>query len=75
MNLVPVVARINADASWDANLLILDFKLDGFSLSDSLNAYQDGDTVFLPLGEIARLLSLAIKTQAGEGAGQWLHCS
>ncbi len=67
MNLVPVVARINADASWDANLLILDFKLDGFSLSDSLNAYQDGDTVFLPLGEIARLLSLAIKTQAGEG--------
>lgn len=67
MNVQPVGARMPSVASWDANLLILDFRLDGYSLSDSLSAFQDAQTVFLPLGEIARLLSLAIKTQLEDG--------
>lgn len=67
MNVPPVGARTPSVASWDANLLILDFRLDGYSLSDSLSAFQEAETVFLPLGEVTRLLSLAIKTQVADG--------
>lgn len=67
MNLQPVGAALPSVATWDANLLILDFRLDGYSLSDGLSAFQEADTVFLPLGEVTRLLSLAIKTQVANG--------
>lgn len=58
-----------------ANLLILDVRLDGFVLSDGLSAYQDGPQILLPLGELARLLTLAITVQpeAGSASGYVLR--
>ena len=60
-----------ANRDIEANLLILDVRLDGFILSDGLTAYQDGPQVLLPLGELARLLTLAITVQpeAGSASG------
>ncbi len=57
--------------SIEANLLILDVRLDNFMLSDGLIAYQDGPQILLPLGELARLLTLAITVQpeAGSASG------
>jgi hypothetical protein len=52
----------------EANLLILEVRLDGFSLSDGLTAYQDGPQILLPLGELARLLTLAIRVQPETGS-------
>ncbi|MEC5214916.1 hypothetical protein RCH06_003488 [Polaromonas sp. CG_9.5] len=59
----------------EANLLILDVRLDGFILSDGLSAYQDGPQILLPLGELARLLTLAITVQpeAGSASGYVLR--
>ena len=52
----------------EANLLILNLQLDGSTLSDGLTAYQDGAQILLPLGELARLLTLAITVQPGAGS-------
>ena len=49
------------------NLLLLEVRLDQHLLSDSLTAYQFGDDVFLPLGELSKLLTIAIRTQPIEG--------
>ena len=49
-------------------MLILDVQLDGFILSDGLTAYQDGPQILLPLGELARLLTLAITVQPDAGS-------
>lgn len=56
-------------------MLILDVRLDGFVLSDGLSAYQDGPQTLLPLGELARLLTLAISVQpeAGSASGYVLR--
>jgi len=55
----------------EAQLLVLDVRLDSFILSDGLSAYQDGARILLPLGELARLLTLAIAVQpeAGSASG------
>lgn len=53
--------------SIEANLLLLEVQLDGYVLTDSLYAYQEGADVLLPLGELARLLTIAIRVQAKEG--------
>lgn len=52
----------------EANLLILNLQLDGSTLSDGLTAYQDGAQILLPLGELARLLTLAITVQPDAGS-------
>ncbi len=52
----------------DANLLVLEVQLDGHVLSDSFTAYQDDGQVLLPLGELARLLTLAITVHADAAA-------
>lgn len=52
----------------DSNVIVLEAVLDGHVLSDSLTAYQDGDQFLLPLGELARLLTLAITVNAQEGS-------
>ncbi len=52
----------------DTNLLVLEVELDGMTLSDSFSAYQDGGQTLLPLGELARLLTLAIEVQPARGA-------
>jgi hypothetical protein len=61
--------------SLDANLVLLEVRLDGQVLSDAVTAYQIGSDVFLPLGEMARLLTLAIRVDApaGRANGYILH--
>jgi hypothetical protein len=51
----------------DANLLVLEIQLDGHVLSDTFTAYQDGSQVLLPLGELSRLLTLAITVSPMQG--------
>lgn len=48
-------------------LLLMEVRLDRHVLSDAITAYQYGPDVFLPLGELARLLTLAIRTQPEQG--------
>ncbi|HEY8876423.1 MAG TPA: carboxypeptidase-like regulatory domain-containing protein [Roseateles sp.] len=52
------------------NLLVLEVMLDGQVISDSFSAYQDGTQTLLPLGELSRLLTLAIQVQAGRGSAE-----
>ncbi|MCE9681499.1 hypothetical protein [Halomonas alkalisoli] len=42
-------------------------RLDQFVLSGAIPAYEVGEHTLLPLGELARLLTIAIQTQPGEG--------
>jgi hypothetical protein len=49
------------------NLLFLEMRLDQHVLADALPAYQYGDDVYLPLAELARLLTLAIRVEPLEG--------
>lgn len=51
----------------DADLLLLEVRLDQHVLSDGLTAYQRGRDILLPLGELAQLLTLAIRTQPAQG--------
>ena len=57
--------RIPAGVS-DANLLLLEVRLDRHVLSEGLTAYQKDRHVLLPLGELARLLTVAIRAQPEE---------
>lgn len=52
------------------NLLVLELVLDGQVISDSFSAYQDGSQTLLPLGELARLLTLAIQVQPERGSAE-----
>lgn len=56
-----LAAAVSDDANLDSKLLLLEVIVDNFSLSDSLNTYQLGNDLLLPLGEMARLLTLAIR--------------
>ncbi|HYH41225.1 MAG TPA: SPOR domain-containing protein, partial [Burkholderiales bacterium] len=49
------------------NLLVVEVRLDNYLVSDGLTAQQIGNRVLLPLGELARLLTIAIKTQPEQG--------
>ena len=49
-----------ATAFSELNLLLLEVRLDGSSLADTLGAYEVGNNLMLPLGELARLLTLGI---------------
>ncbi len=51
----------------EANLVLLEVRLGEQVLSDAVNGYEIGRDVFLPLGEMARLLTLAIRVTPGEG--------
>ncbi|RZL30306.1 MAG: hypothetical protein EOP35_24045, partial [Rubrivivax sp.] len=52
----------------ETNLLVLEVTLDGQVLSDSFSAYQDGALTLLPLGELSRLLTLAIQVRPDRGS-------
>ena len=52
----------------EAQVLVLEVQLDRHILSDSLTAYQEGHQILLPLGELARLLTLAIAVQPELGS-------
>lgn len=51
----------------ESNLVLLEVRLGNQVLSDAVNGYEIGHEVFLPLGELARLLTLAIRVTPGEG--------
>jgi hypothetical protein len=58
----------------EANLILLEVRLDGQMLSDGVTAYEIGRHVYLPLGEMARLLTLAVRvTEEGRASGYVLH--
>jgi hypothetical protein len=58
---------VSAQQAKAANLLVLEVRLDQQLLSDGLTAFQYGNDVYLPLGDLARLLTIAITTQPLEG--------
>lgn len=47
--------------------VLLEVVVDRQRVSDAIMAYQSGDHLLLPLGELARLLTLAITTQPDQG--------
>ena len=49
------------------DLVLLEVLLDTYSQSDAIIGYQQGTEIFLPLGELAQLLTLAITTQPEQG--------
>jgi hypothetical protein len=49
------------------NLLVFEVRLGQEVLSDAVSAFQYGDDVYLPLGELSKLLTIAISTQPAEG--------
>lgn len=51
----------------DGNLLLLETRVDQYVVSDGLSAYQSGNAILLPLGELARLLTIAIRSQPAQG--------
>ena len=51
----------------DPNLALLEVQLDEHVLAEAITTYQEGRETFLPLGELARLLTLAIRTQPQQG--------
>jgi hypothetical protein len=52
--------------STEREFLLLEVRLDQSVLSNAIPAYGLGEHTLLPLGELARLLTLAIKTQPGQ---------
>jgi hypothetical protein len=53
-----------APAFSNANVLLLQLNLDQSTLADSFYAYESGNDVLLPLGELTRLLTLGITVDA-----------
>jgi hypothetical protein len=54
----------------EANLILLEVRLGTEQLSDGVTAYEIGRRVFLPLGELSRLLTLAVRvTEEGRASG------
>ncbi|MGH8853249.1 MAG: MSCRAMM family protein [Telluria sp.] len=51
----------------ESNLVLLEVRLGNQVLSDAVNGYEIGHDVFLPLGDMARLLTLAIRVSPGQG--------
>lgn len=51
----------------DAPELLLEVRIERHLLSDAINAYQQDGDVLLPLGEMARLLTIAIRANPAEG--------
>jgi hypothetical protein len=49
------------------NLVLLEVSLGQHLVSESLAGYQYGNDVFLPLGELSKLLTIAIRTQPVDG--------
>lgn len=64
----PPASPARKPSEMEASLLVMEVLLDGQLLSDSFSAYQDERQVLLPLGELARLLTMAIKVQPAQGS-------
>ena len=57
---LPRAALAATDRASELNLLLLEVKLDDSLLADTLTAYEVGNDILLPLGEMARLLTIGI---------------
>ncbi len=57
-------------ASDELNLVLLEVQLDESVLADAITSYQVGRETFLPLGELARLLTLAIRASPEQGTAE-----
>ncbi|MEX1058130.1 MAG: hypothetical protein WED11_10380, partial [Natronospirillum sp.] len=64
MSVVPSEAQAQDEPP---ELVLLEVRLDQIRLSEAIPAYRQGQHILLPLGELARLLTLAIETQPHEG--------
>jgi hypothetical protein len=62
----PSAAAAKPSPKTEANLILLEVRLDNQLLSDGVTAYEIGRHVYLPLGEMARLLTVAVRV-TGEG--------
>ncbi|MBA2238196.1 MAG: carboxypeptidase regulatory-like domain-containing protein, partial [Lysobacter sp.] len=51
----------------EADVLLLEVRIEQHRLTDAINAFQSREHILLPLGELAGLLTLAITTQPGVG--------
>ena len=60
-------ALAQAAGHGDANLLLLEVRLGRNVLADAVTAYEIDSEIYLPLGEFARLLTLAIRTAPAAG--------
>jgi hypothetical protein len=66
----PGAAAAKPSPKTEANLILLEVRLGDQLLSDGVTGYEIGRRVFLPLGEMARLLTLAVRvTGAGQASG------
>jgi hypothetical protein len=66
----PAAAASKPVQKSEANLILLEVRLGGQLLSDGVTAYEIGRHVFLPLGEMSRLLTLAVRvTEEGRASG------
>ncbi len=54
----------------DSNTVLLEIRVDGHVLTDSLSAFQFGEKVFLPLGELATMMTIGIRTYPSEGTAR-----
>ena len=63
----PAAGSLPLRRSEDSNLLLLEVQLDEHVLAEAITTYQYGREIFLPLGELAKLLTLAIRTQPEQG--------
>jgi hypothetical protein len=54
----------------EPELVLLEVRLDDNRLADAIPSYQSGRETYLPLGELARLLTLAIRTQPVQGRAE-----
>lgn len=65
--LSPAVSPLPVGPIEDPNLVLLEVQLDENVLAEAIMSYQYGKETFLPLGELARLLTLAIRTHPDQG--------
>lgn len=63
----PMATPLPLRRDQEANLVLLEVQLDEHVLADAITTYQAGRETFLPLGELARLLTLAIRVQTEPG--------
>ena len=72
----PAIADFKPPASAEAvqqaiadpgNLLLLDVVVQRTTVASAMTAYQVGDAVYLPMGELARVLTLLVQVDAGAG--------
>ncbi len=65
-----VTAQLPPRSADERTLALLEVQLDSYVLTDAITSYQSGRETFLPLGELARLLTLAIRAQPEQGVAE-----